>query len=664
VEHGMLRSRAQSLVLALCTAGLLCGCSLVYGATGENLDNALVVLGFALLIVGAAVTTYLVLPVAGGAAVLAVDLALVPFLGPYALVSGDTDMVFPVVRMGLSLYDDSRPPTPLPSVLARTDEEDVYRNAMDGSLLVWVPPGELILGDEERGELHDYHVTLTEGFFLARYEVTWGQYERFCEATGHPSPRRLLPDETIPTDDQPVCNVTWEDAQAYCRWAGGELPTEAQWEWAARGEDFAAHPYPWGTKEPAPGLLNLADASCPVLQVERTPWEDEHPRLASVRSLPGGRSPFGVEAQAGNVAEWVRDRWQGRHPFKQATDPQGPTDGPTRVVRGGSWLDTPQTCTATVRREASADLVSPQIGFRLCVPAKASPSRPEPESASSVTEAAPLNPMPPEPDRRTDPDSPRDGGPPVVGLVRDYRLRSDPQTNQRDGSSLVWVGLGGGENDGLPGVGPGFFIGPYEVTWGQFRAFCASTGYPLPHDRHLSGRPAGDSEPAFNVSWEDARAYCRWAKLDLPGEREWILAAAGDARRLSSAILTSAHKWSPAARVDTRRPYPWGTVADSWRMWSTGQGEQGLLYPQATCPASVGSLPRGVSPLGCFDMAGNVAEWLDDGRTTAGGGWQDSPEDCQTTSRRTHVPGHRSPNVGFRVALRRDGWYPERFLDR
>jgi eukaryotic-like serine/threonine-protein kinase len=182
---------------------------------------------------------------------------------------------------------------------------------------------------------HD--VTLSE-YWIGKYEVTWAQYRAFCDETGHPmrqEPIKLDAAEVEPThvrlgpDTQrwPVFFASWHDAVAYCTWAGLRLPTEAEWELAARGTD--GRDYPWGNVDfvrlevhaNLTGGLGGDDLwLAPVDDVEYLP----------------GRSPFGCMHMAGNVWEWCAD-WFGDYAAAPVTDPRGPASGTERVVRGGEW---------------------------------------------------------------------------------------------------------------------------------------------------------------------------------------------------------------------------------------------------------------------------------------------------------------------------------------
>jgi formylglycine-generating enzyme required for sulfatase activity len=243
----------------------------------------------------------------------------------------------------------------------------------DGAEMVLVPVGEFWMGStvEETGqavaqckrdgvpeatckEPHQRDLTrrlvYLDSFYLDRYEVTNALFEKFVRATGHRTTaehdgdagvsRRISgklqylmvkgatwrspagPGSTAP-QDHPVVQVSWDDAQAYCRWAGKRLPTEAEWEKAARGPDGRRQP--WGN----------------TWEKDRARFDDNRgffakETTAPVGSYPSGASPFGILDLAGNVWEWVQD-WYGLYDSGTLRNPTGPSSGQLRVVRGGAW---------------------------------------------------------------------------------------------------------------------------------------------------------------------------------------------------------------------------------------------------------------------------------------------------------------------------------------
>ena len=176
-------------------------------------------------------------------------------------------------------------------------------------------------------------------FFIDQYEVTNEEYRQFVEATDYPPPwnrRQYVPG----TGSLPVVNVTWFDAQAYAKWAGKRLPTETEWEYAARGTDRRL--YPWG---------NDIDASRANIA------ESQFNALADVGRFSKGNSPFGVLDMAGNVAEWT-DSDSFRYPGSQGTPKPG------KIVRGGSFRASKVYAMTTTRTAVLGDRALPDVGFR------------------------------------------------------------------------------------------------------------------------------------------------------------------------------------------------------------------------------------------------------------------------------------------------------------
>jgi formylglycine-generating enzyme required for sulfatase activity len=166
----------------------------------------------------------------------------------------------------------------------------------DGSVMLWIPTGFPLLG--EGAERRNCYI---RGFWIAENPVTVEQYRRYCTTTNTEFPEQL----DWSTDQHPVVNVSWDDAVAYCNWAGLRLPTENEFEYAARGED--GRTYPWGEEEPTPErcVFSRGDGAMPI------------------GGRPLGASPFGCQDMAGNVWQWTAscyhpDRWY--HPSADVFD--------------------------------------------------------------------------------------------------------------------------------------------------------------------------------------------------------------------------------------------------------------------------------------------------------------------------------------------------------
>jgi formylglycine-generating enzyme required for sulfatase activity len=187
--------------------------------------------------------------------------------------------------------------------------------------LVYIPAGEFLMGSADSdGEAFSnekpQHRVYLDAYWIDRTEVTQGMYAR-CVAAG----KCMQPDCSHGGDNYPVVCMGWDDAAAYCAWAGRRLPTEAEWEKAARGMD--GRKYPWGNRAPDSGLLN---------------FNRNVGNTTEVGHYPGGASPYGVLDLAGNVTEWVAD-WYAANYYASSPSrhPSGPSSGKYRVLRGGSW---------------------------------------------------------------------------------------------------------------------------------------------------------------------------------------------------------------------------------------------------------------------------------------------------------------------------------------
>lgn len=187
---------------------------------------------------------------------------------------------------------------------------------VDGMTLLYVPPGEFAMGWRDGGpDAWPVHTVFLGGFWIDKTEVSSQQYA-LCVGAG----KCKRPRVTQPSGDSPVVDVSWRDADAYCSYVGARLPTEAEWEKAARGADGRL--YPWGNK--------LENSKMSLFT-----WDSKMP---PVGSFPEGSSPYGVLDMAGGAFEWVAD-WYSPSYYAEspAENPKGPTTGKVHVIRGGWW---------------------------------------------------------------------------------------------------------------------------------------------------------------------------------------------------------------------------------------------------------------------------------------------------------------------------------------
>ena len=242
----------------------------------------------------------------------------------------------------------------------------------DGMPMVYVPAGQFSMGSEDGYEDEQpVHTVYLDGYWIDQTEVTNAMYAQ-CVASGactvpsdFSSYKRLSYYGNSQYGDYPVIYVNWYQAKDYCQWAGRELPTEAQWEKAARGPDGRA--FPWGEAQPAGTLVNFSDRNNDFIWSDDS-VDDGFADTAPVASYPDGASPYGALDMAGNVFEWVAD-WYDSSYYSQspANNPTGPLSGKYRVRRGGSW-DLNVNHIRTANRHWDHPETSTNLGFRCALP--------------------------------------------------------------------------------------------------------------------------------------------------------------------------------------------------------------------------------------------------------------------------------------------------------
>jgi formylglycine-generating enzyme required for sulfatase activity len=254
--------------------------------------------------------------------------------------------------------------------------------------MVLIPAGEFEMGGKpedltNRPGRSDYlnylgerplHKVRLSAFYLDRFEATNAQYRRFLAETAATRDRVDHPDQpaglgheqayvdaSLSGDTQPAVGLNWFDAYAYCRWQGKRLPTEAEWEYAARGNDGLYRKYPWGNDEPDAGGTWRAN-----LGGDDSRGRDGYEFSAPVGSFPAGASPFGIQDLSGNATEWVNDwlDWNYYANTAGASDPQGPPSGKHKVLKGGSYSADRYNTRIATRLWGEREVKNPYQGVR------------------------------------------------------------------------------------------------------------------------------------------------------------------------------------------------------------------------------------------------------------------------------------------------------------
>jgi len=275
--------------------------------------------------------------------------------------------VTPVILATTSHPTDAALPaatdTPAPTFTGTTDLSvpptnaqfgDTWTRPTDGMVMVYIPAGNFLMGsadnDEDASDDEKPQNTVTlDAYWIDRTEVTNAMFRRFVSDAGY-----TWGSSYVGEDDYPVVNISWDDASAYCAWAGGRLPTEAQWEKAARGTDGRL--YPWGDQP----------ASCEYAVMNDSRGNGcGKSRAWPVGSKPNGVSPYGVLDMAGNAWEWVKDWYSDTYyQSSPSSNPTGPGSGEARVLRGGSWYDYWRIGRAAYRHCSVPALRGVDTGFR------------------------------------------------------------------------------------------------------------------------------------------------------------------------------------------------------------------------------------------------------------------------------------------------------------
>ena len=589
---------------------------------------------------------------------------------------------------------------------------ETWVSPTDGMEMIFIPPGSFWLGSNPAGDSaaseseQPQREVVLDGYWLDKTEITNAMFARFIEENGYlteaekqagaqfldltlaePDWRAVRgadwkhphgPNSSITGLEQhPVVQVSWTDAAAYCAWRGARLPTEAEWERAARGTEQRL--YAWGNQKPGSQRTNTADRNLPAPWADQT-IDDGYQFTSPVGAYPSGATPDGFMDLTGNVLEWVADWYDPQaYQYLTAANPSGPASGETRVLCGGSWYNSGDFLRAANRGYRQPAESTDGIGFRCAraavgstlptqasgapdtstpVPSPGTAKQPQPSGTPAAATALPTSlPATRLPATRL-----------PLPTVTFTLMASQPaalaagsaSTSPVDGMQMSFIPAGSFWMGAITGDGNAhddefpqhevylddFWIDRTEIT-NRLYTLCVEAG--------ACTLPLGASEtrevyyydpvyadyPVIWVTWEQAQAYCAWAGRRLPTEAEWEKAARGG--------------------LD-RKLYPWGDQAPTC---DRANHQRCLGDTQ-----QVGSYPA--NGYGLFDLGGNVSEWVQDwyakgyypdspaqnpagpdsgmSRVTRDASWWSLGNYLRVSERSSMKPATRDSGTGFRCA--------------
>jgi formylglycine-generating enzyme required for sulfatase activity len=483
--------------------------------------------------------------------------------------------------------------------------------------MIWVEPGTFTRGqDGVSNAVPEHEVTLSNGFYLGKYEVTQAQYEAVM--TGNSDGLSATPSKWLNNPNRPVETVSWNDVQVFLTRLNEQqaaslpsgwsyvLPTEAQWEYACRAGTTTF--YSWGD------TITTDNANYSGSGYSQT-------RDVGLYSA----NPWGFFDMHGNVWEWTAD-WSGSYSSGAVTDPAGPATGSERVLRGGSYAANGIFLRSAARIDNPTNNKTSAQGFRVALKYTEPPVFGETYTTPLTLDAA-----------DTDLD--------MVYVEPDIFLLGSPESE--DGRSTD-------ETQHTVNLTSGFYLGKYEVTQAQYEAVMTGNTVTDSDGSVISATPSyfsgNPNRPVEQVSWDDIQVF-----LTRLNEQQ-----AGNLPDGWAYALPTEAQWEYACRAGTATAYPWGeNLTATYVNYKVGQ------------TTDVGSF-QATNSWGFFDMIGNVFEWTSDWYATYGSGAVTNPEGPATGSERVmrggswnytvadHYrsaqrsmlhPSYRYDTVGFRLAL-------------
>ena len=480
---------------------------------------------------------------------------------------------------------------------------------------VEIPSGEFLMGSNPIEPITSYpdespqHQIDLEDFFVSAKPITNSQYEKFVNSTGHKKPGHWIGGVVPPLKkEHPVTYIDWEDANAFATWCGATLPSEAQWEKSARGNDGRL--FPWGDEEPTKEHANFGNSIGDTTEVG---------------IYKTGASSFGVLDLAGNVWEWTSSIHED-YPYNSKDGRENVNAWGARVVRGGNYLNAAKNIRCADRHSIYPTARDIYIGFRVAT-----------KDLSAIKKDCEI-------------DFEWRKIPAGKFLMGSEHTQSSTELPDPEyfGVSKHGANRPADFDNELPQHK--LFLDRYQisktpVTNSQYEIFTKATNYPVPgHWPEGVVTPEIANHPVVYVDWADVQAFCKWAGTTLPTEPQWERAARGRDGRI----------------------WPWGNFPPTKELAIYGQADKtGRTKP-------VGTYPAGASPEGLLDVAGNVWEMVgsayrpypykgSDGREKLDlpeeyvlrGGSFYSPHGryLRTTARSMNYQFRRRDHIGFRVVL-------------
>ncbi len=531
---------------------------------------------------------------------------------------------------------------------------------------------------ERLDELPQREIQITYNFKIDRFEVSNQLYNQFWSTLSGEEKERRKPGRNSITDvdirgedfetalrnhpNHPVVSITWSDAMAFCEWRtqfegkvgqAYRLPTEAEWEYAARGTTQAGEQprtYPWGSRDPSKLPEPPANYQSPKIDGVQI---DGYEFTAPVDEYPSGASPFDVLNLSGNVFEWCLDLYDSNYYAQSASvDPMGPEFAVSgqRVIRGGSW-DRSVEDMRSAHRVPASELRSESVGFRcVLVPTKNMPTPTMTPTAANTPTPRPTATntpiLPPTPTPKPDPGA-------VIESPLGIEMAYVPSGTYARGSE-PGDDFGNAQADESPKRNitiTEFFIDRFEVSVDLYRQFVNETSHEGIGSIDDPILASSANNPVVQVTYADAQAFCSWRSA-----KEGILYR-----------LPTEAEWEYAASFNQDVPYPWGDSAPLPMSQFANLNGEGDGYEFL---APVMEYDKGQSPLGVFNMAGNAAEWCLDWyapnyyqespdldpqgpqtgseRVIRGGSWRDGQSKARNASRQSLDPDSNVNFVGFR----------------